>query len=94
MFEYGNSKDCTLGWHRWCMGGNSYICRLHYCNRADLISYSFVNFVTFLVSTKRKFRTFDITVLNKCTLTQSQRISALQKHETYYEMRERDQGLA
>jgi len=41
------------------------------------MSYSFVDFVTCLVSTKRKFDIRDIIVLNKLTLTQSKLISAL-----------------
>ena len=36
----------------------------------DLMSYLFVNFVTFLVFTKRKCHICDIIVLNKLTLTQ------------------------
>jgi GTPase Era involved in 16S rRNA processing len=55
----------------------------------NLMSYSFVNFVTFVVSTERKCRICDNIVLNKLTSTHSQRIRALQKHETFYKMSER-----
>jgi len=55
----------------------------------DSMSYSFANFVTFVVSTETKCRICDIIVLNKLTLTQSQCIRALQKHETFYEIIER-----
>ena len=41
------------------------------------MSYSFVDFVTCLISTKRKFDIFDIIVLNKLTLMQSKLVSAL-----------------
>ena len=47
----------------------------HYCNPMDSRSFSFVNFATFLVSTKRKCHICDIIVLNKLTLTKSKRIS-------------------
>ena len=47
----------------------------HYWNPVDLMSYSFVNFVSFLVSTERKCHICDIIVLNKLTLTQSKCIS-------------------
>jgi hypothetical protein len=39
------------------------------------MSYSLVNFVTFLVSTERKCHICDIIVLNKLTWTQSKHIS-------------------
>ena len=47
-------------------------------NPVDIMSYSFVDFVTCLVSTERKFDILDIIVLNKLTLTQSSKlVSAL-----------------
>ena len=49
----------------------------YYWNPVDLMSSSCVNFATFLVSTERKCHICDIIVLNKSTLTQSQRISDL-----------------
>ena len=51
---------------------------IHYRNPVDLMSYSLVNFVTFLVSSERKCHICDIIVFNKLTLTQSKRIT-LQK---------------
>ena len=50
----------------------------------DLMSYSFVNFVTFLVSTERKCHICDIIVLNKLTLTQSKCISVSLEEFTEY----------
>ena len=44
---------------------------IHYWNPLDVMSYLFVNFVTFLVSTERNCHICDIIVLNKLTLTQS-----------------------
>ena len=41
----------------------------------DLMSYSFVNFVIFLVSTERKCHICDTSVLNKLALAQSKCIS-------------------
>ena len=54
----------------------------HYWNPTDLMSYPFVNFVTILVSTKRKCHICGcIIVLNKLTLRQSKHTSA---HLTTY----------
>ena len=46
-----------------------------YWNPVEKMSYSFVNFVIFLVSTERKCYICDSIVLNKLTLTESKRIS-------------------
>ena len=43
----------------------------------DLMSYSFVNFATFLISTGSKCHICDIIVLIKLTLTQSKVLDAL-----------------
>ena len=48
----------------------------HYWNPVDLMPYSFVNFVTFLVSTEGRCHICDIIVLNKLTSTQSRSIGA------------------
>ena len=48
---------------------------IHYWSPVDFMSYSFVNFVTFLISTERKCHICDIIVLNKLALTQSKRSS-------------------
>lgn len=48
---------------------------IDYWNPMDLMPYSLVNFVTFVVSTERKCYICDSIVLNKLTLTESKRIS-------------------
>ena len=52
-----------------------FIMIIHYWNPVEEMSYSFVNIVTFLVSTGRKCYICDSILLNKLTLTQSKRIS-------------------
>ena len=47
----------------------------HYWSPVDLMSYFFVNFATFLISTERKCHIHDLIVFKKSTLTQSERIS-------------------
>ena len=57
----------------------------HYWNPVDLMSYSFVNSLTFLVSTEWKCHICDIIVLNKLTLTQSKHISeVILKHGVFH----------
>jgi hypothetical protein len=46
-------------------------------NPVDLMSYSFVNFVTILISIERKCHIYYIIMLNKLTLTQSKCISVI-----------------
>ena len=58
----------------------------HYWNLVDLMLYSFVYFVTFLISNERKCQICDIIVLNKLTLTQSERISAWTESRTYFSL--------
>ena len=48
---------------------------MHYWIPVNLMSYSLVKVVTFLVSTERKCHICDIIVLNKLTLMQSKHIS-------------------
>ena len=59
----------------WTCYRQSPIYATHYWNPVDLMSYSFVNFVAFLVSTERICHICDIIVLTKLTYTQSKRIS-------------------
>ncbi len=56
-----------------CSGSGTPKCS--HSNPVDLMSYTFVNSVTFLVSTERKCHSCDIIELNNLTLTQSNRIS-------------------
>ena len=61
-------------WPSYWWGSENWVMLSHYWNPVNWMSYSFVNFVTFLLSTARKCRICDIIVLNKLTLTQSKRI--------------------
>ena len=57
----------------------------------DLMSCSFVNYVTLLVSIERKHHTCDIIVLDKLTLTQSKCISDISNYmytSNYLKIRE------